>query len=47
MDDADLDAQLAQLAQHFADTAFSLRVILELRASADQVCQRRAGRIWA
>jgi hypothetical protein len=37
MQNDDLDAQLADLAQHLADTSFSMRVVLELRAAADNL----------
>ncbi len=37
MEPDDLDAQLAELAQHLADTSFSMRVVLELRAAADHL----------
>jgi hypothetical protein len=37
MQNDDLDAQLAALAQHLANISFSMRVILELRAAADHL----------
>jgi hypothetical protein len=37
MEPDDLDHALVVLAQHLADTSFSLRVILELRRSADNL----------